>query len=230
MGVIDDLPPEQNHPYQYPGDPPQSPAPLYWVDCATGLATDSRVSPICHTNCGVKFSDTLRGLDLNGNSKITGVGRLTAADEGRLVYIVGAVSGVIEGKLTMALTTIGPRQNVMEITSVDEVNPGDSGSAVVDKNGLLVGLLHRATVLTSLSHASHIGPILDILGVTPITAANEPDNPAFSANAAPAATPAAVPGDTGRNAAPALERNRERQAYRSLDRRTPKRSGTPRES
>ena len=141
----------------------------------------------------MKFSDTLRGLDLNGNSKITGVGRLTAADEGRLVYIVGAVSGVIEGKLTMALTTIGPRQNVMEITSVDEVNPGDSGSAVVDKNGLLVGLLHRATVLTSLSHASHIGPILDILGVTPITAANEPDNPAFSANAAPAATPAAVP-------------------------------------
>lgn len=72
----------------------------------------------------------------------------------------------------------------MEITSIDPIEPGDSGSVVVDKNGLLVGLIHRATVLTTLSHASHIGPVLDILRVTPITAANEPDNPAFSGTAA----------------------------------------------
>ena len=108
---------------------------------------------------------------------------MTAADEGRLVYIVGAVSGVIEGALKHAFG-IGPRKNVMEITSIDPIEPGDSGSVVVDKNGLLVGLIHRATVLTTLSHASHIGPVLDILRVTPITAANEPDNPAFSGTAA----------------------------------------------
>lgn len=195
VGVVRDLPPEQNHMYQYPEDPPNTALP-YWVDCATALL-DICVSPTCHTNCGVKFSDVLRGLDLGGGkSKITGVGRMTAADEGRFVYIVGAVSGVLDGKLQKALIDIGPRKNVMEIVSVDPVEPGDSGSAVVDKNGLLVGLLHRATDLTTLSHASHIGPVLDILGVTPITAANEPDNPAFSGTAA-ANAPAVATGATG---------------------------------
>ncbi|HXP70726.1 MAG TPA: hypothetical protein VOA88_15700 [Candidatus Dormibacteraeota bacterium] len=183
VGVLRDLPAEQNHTYQYPEDAPNTALP-YWVDCATALL-DICVSPTCHTNCGVKFSDVQRGLDLVGGiSKVTGVGRMIAADEGRLVYIVGAVSGVIEGALKHALIDVGPRKNVMEITSIDPIEPGDSGSAVVDKNGLLVGLIHRATELTTLSHASHIGPVLDILGVTPITAANEPDNPAFSGTAA----------------------------------------------
>lgn len=183
VGVLRDLPAEQNHTYQYPEDAPNTALP-YWVDCATALL-DICVSPTCHTNCGVKFSDVQRGLDLVGGiSKVTGVGRMTAADEGRLVYIVGAVSGVIEGSLKNAFVDIGPRKNVMEINSIDPIEPGDSGSAVVDKNGLLVGLIHRATELTTLSHASHIGPVLDILGVTPITAADEPDNPAFSGSAA----------------------------------------------
>lgn len=194
VGVLDDLPPLQYHPYQYPGDPdPPNGDPLkYFVDCATALL-DICVSPICHTNCGVKFSDSLRGLDLNGNSKITGVGRMTTADEGKTVYIVGAVSGVIQGTLSRALYSDGRRlMNVMQIDSHDSIDRGDSGSAVIDENGLLVGLLSDSTGLTW-SWACHIAPVLDLLGVTPITAANEPDNPAFSANAAPAATPAAVP-------------------------------------
>jgi len=56
IGVLDDLQPQQYHPYQYPGDPdpPNGEPPKYYVDCATALL-DICVSPICHTNCGVKF-------------------------------------------------------------------------------------------------------------------------------------------------------------------------------
>jgi hypothetical protein len=192
VGVLRDLPAEQNHLYQYPEDPPNT-AKLYWVDCATAQL-DICVSPICHTNCGVSFSDVLRLLDLGGGkSKITGVGRINTGDEEKFVHIVGSVSGPIDGKIQQVFTTIGNRQNVMEIVSIDAVQPGDSGSAVVDKDGKLVGLLHRATELTTLSHASHIGPVLDTLRVTPVTASNEPDNPAFSGTAAAAAHLAALP-------------------------------------
>jgi len=194
IGVLDDLQPQQYHPYQYPGDPdpPNGEPPKYYVDCATALL-DICVSPICHTNCGVKFSDALRGLNLSGNAKITGVGRMTKANVGDPVYIVGAVSGVIQGKLSDAMYDDKTKLiNVMQIDSGDSLDYGDSGSAVIDQNGLLVGLLSDSTGLTW-SWACHIAPVLDLLGVTPITAANEPDNPAFSANAAPAATPAAVP-------------------------------------
>jgi hypothetical protein len=119
---------------------------------------------------------------------------MTAADQGKTVYIVGAVSGVIQGTLSKALYSDGQHLiNVMQIDSNDSLDFGDSGSAVIDENGLLVGLLSDSTGL-KWSWACHIAPVLDLLGVTPITAANEPDNPAFSANAAPAAaTPAAVP-------------------------------------
>jgi hypothetical protein len=195
VGVLRDLPPEQNHPYLYPGEAPAD-GKTYWVDCATALI-DICVSPTCHTNCGVKFSDVQRELDLvGGGSKITGVGRVTEADEETFVYIVGAVSGMVDGKLKKAFITIGERQNVMEITSVAPPVKGDSGSAVLDKNGLLVGLLHRKTELTTLSHASHIAPVLDILGVTPITATNEPNNPAFSGSAAQPAQAVAPGGAT----------------------------------
>jgi hypothetical protein len=184
VGVVQQVPKEQPHTYQYPGDPPNS-GQAYWVDCATALLNIC-VSPLCHTNCGVKFSDVQRGLDLGGASKITGVGRMTAADKGKSVYIVGAASGVIEGTLNEPLYSNNEWTNVMEIVSDDSPNYGDSGSAVVDENGILVGLLHHATGL-QWSYASHIGPVLDILGVTPITAANEPDNPAFSGTATQAA-------------------------------------------
>lgn len=196
VGVLQNLPQEQNHPYLYPGEA-LGDGKSYWVDCASALL-DVCVSPTCHTNCGVKFSDVQRGLDLiAGISKITGVGRMTEADEESFVYIVGAMSGMVDGKLKKAFISIGERQNVMEITSVDPPVKGDSGSAVLDKNGMLVGLLHRKTELTSLSHASHIGPVLDILGVTPITAANEPNNPAFSGNAAAAQMMVPATGATG---------------------------------
>jgi hypothetical protein len=184
IGRLRDLPPLQNHPYRYPEDGPTGQTLPYHVDCATARL-DICVSPISHTNCGVRFSDVLRELNLNGSPKITGVGRITAADEGKRVYVVGARSGVTEGLIKKALTDIGDRKNVIEISVIDFPEEGDSGSTVVDAQGRLVGLFHRYDALREVGHASHIAPVLDLLKVTPITAANEPhSNPAFSSSAA----------------------------------------------
>ena len=184
------LPDKTNYPYQYPNEP----ASVYYLDCASGQLNIC-VSPTCHTNCGVKFANSLRGFNLNGSDRIAGVARLANVNVGDTVYKSGAVTGITVGKVIDPFA-VATGFNVIEIDATQAnchgntvfAEHGDSGSAIINSQSQLVGILFGHDPVTNRAHACHIHPAMDALGTIPITSVDAPtDNPAFSLSAAASA-------------------------------------------
>jgi hypothetical protein len=231
IGHVDNAGLEGNWPYTYPGET-QSNSPGYYVDCATAKLNIC-VSSWCNSNCGVSFTDQVINLALNGSNAIVDIARVQQTDINGstpyVVYKVGQRTGKTQGKVTnigVPVTHSDPKlpggDNGIEVTPTQPdcsnilqfANHGDSGSALINSQGKLVGIVCSVDETQSppTTIACHIHPALDYLKVTPITKANPATgNPAFSAPAAAAqptqsapAQPSGAPAPAQPSAAPAL--------------------------
>lgn len=191
IGEIIKLPEQGYQWFTYPNESPEQ----YWTDCAAAQL-DICVSPTCKTNCKQSFANSQRGMDLNGSSAITDVSRLKQSDMGQnvVVYKSGGVSGVTQGTVIdpFGITKQG-RQNVILIqpagpnchgnTAFGE--KGDSGSAILNEKGQLLGVLFARDPATGIGYGCHIDPVLVALDLelVPVTTVNAPVNsPAYVAN------------------------------------------------
>jgi hypothetical protein len=196
-----------NYAFTYPGETQNN----YYVDAATALVNIC-ICPWCHTNGGQTFTDQILNLALNGGNFIADIARVQQSDISAatpyVVYKVGRTSGRTVGKVIAVgapyvVTGSNPVSgtNVMQImpTAVDCTGVmqfstyGDSGSAIINAAGKLVGLLVGGVAGPSgnITSACHIAPVIDCLKITPITQANPATgNPAFSTD--PVAATAAV--------------------------------------
>jgi hypothetical protein len=183
IGKIWFLPPRADHPYTYTGEGSKD----YYVDCAS-VQLAICISSLCHTNCsGFDFSRKIPGLNLKNSDDLIDIDRVKHEDIGTqraLVYKVGASTGRSAGEVIDVFAPVGDGavhgKNAMKINATSNncggqgtlafSEEGDSGAAVVNGDGKLVGLLfgHDKTDATK-SYASHIHPVLDILNVTAIT-------------------------------------------------------------
>jgi hypothetical protein len=182
VGKILAVPAIGDQPYAYQDDP----KPLaYFVDCASVEVTLC-ISSWCNTNCDVGFSKegAIRRLNVAGGNVLTGVAR---AESHNTVYKVGRATGRSRGTIAgVGDQLFDDNHNVVgnNVIVVDLDAPcdgavnqfstsGDSGAALVDDQGNLVGLVfgHHKKIPTR-SFACHIHPVLHTLGVTPITTKN----------------------------------------------------------
>jgi hypothetical protein len=167
--------------FTYPGEA-QAP---YFIDCAAAKL-DYCISSWCHTKCGVSMRNEINGLALPSGNGLVDVARVEAANVGSsyVVYKVGARTSRTVGYVSRVDPgMLHGERNVIEITAVSMspscdpplrfCDEGDSGSALVDAQGKLIGLvfaLERTNPL--ISYACQIHPCLARLGVTPITNAH----------------------------------------------------------
>lgn len=176
-----------NYSFAYPSEAAQD----YYVDCATALLNIS-ISSWCDSNCGVSYKNEIRQLDMGGNSKIEDVARVTQADLDApgdyVVAKVGRRTSKTVGRIVDIAATLTSADRVIEIeptapncNGVNQfVNEGDSGSALVNAQNRLVGLIFGQGTGAEIDRgfACHIHPVLDRLKVTAISTANPPVGPA----------------------------------------------------
>jgi hypothetical protein len=138
------------------------------------------VSSCCHC-CGIEFRDEIIGLSEDGTPPSDKIVGLRPAVIGT-VFKVGAVSGRTSGRIvdtTGDPFTIG--FNGTDTTFVDQIyiagddglftfsNPGDSGSAIIDEEGWIVGLLFASSddpPPAFRAVANHIQDVQAALGIT----------------------------------------------------------------
>jgi len=169
----------------------------FYVDAAAARL-DISISSCCSCNCGVSFANEIRGLNVNSSNAIVDVG---VAKQGDIVYKVGRETGRTVGKV-VSVNYTKSAGGAGSITNAIEVAPlgpncngemkfsgeGDSGSALINDQGKLVGLhfSHSDTLANGLS--CHIAAVIAALNVTPITLAhpvhNNPAAVGMSANLA----------------------------------------------
>jgi hypothetical protein len=186
------MPEIEDHTYTYPvalQTVPSEPASPFWVDCASAQLKIS-VSSWCGCKCGgVSFASRINALAL-ANPIGDAVVDVARAQLGETVFKVGWRTGRTQGvvsALTRHVEGGGLQANgILEVTFVSATHPdvskfsdeGDSGAAIVNQQGKLVGLLYSADLVPNKSLCSHIHPVLDVLHVTPITRAHPVSNPA----------------------------------------------------
>jgi hypothetical protein len=183
IGKTHRMPEIDNHHFQYPPPlrlTPGEPAGDFWIDCATAKLNIC-ISSCCHTNCGVSFANEIIGLNVAGGNALVDVAR---ARHGETVFKVGRTTGRTEGTVSDVAAVVSggglTANGILEVTFVRATEPdvfmfsdeGDSGSAIVNNDGKLVGLHYSAALTPDKSLNSHIHPVLDALQVTPITTAN----------------------------------------------------------
>jgi len=185
FGEVTNLGKKEEHPFTYPGEAEHD----YYVDCAM-VKLNICISSWCNTNCGIDYKNSLREIDISGSSQIKGVARAAKDD---VVFMSGCESGGTKGKVSDASAPVELENGdivhrVIEIVPVDPPQTfsveGDSGAAVVNDKGEIVGLLfgdNRDVGAAARSHACHIHPVMDVLKVTPISTANPPVPPAGKA-------------------------------------------------
>jgi hypothetical protein len=179
IGWVLKLPEKKDYPYRYPPalrafpDEPEAP---FWVDCASARL-DISISSCCDCNCGVSFANRINALGLAGGDALTGVAR---ARHGETVFKVGWRTGRTQGRVTDVNRTVGDASlashGVLEVTFVSATHPdvtkfsdeGDSGAAIVNQDGKLVGVLYSADTDPKKSLCSHIHPLLHVLEVIPV--------------------------------------------------------------
>jgi hypothetical protein len=195
-----------DHPFTYPGEA-QLP---YFVDCAT-VKMDICISTWCHSNCGESFTDQVIDLGINGSNAIMDVARILHTDLNPntpyVVYKVGQKTGRTVGTVVALDAHVNvpgfpPGHNAIEIMPTQPdcsgilqfVEEGDSGAALINAEGKLVGMIFGHPQDATHALACPIHPVLDVLKVTPVTQANPATgNPAFS-NSATTAHAAPPPG------------------------------------
>lgn len=192
IATVHRMPEIRDYDYQYPPAlrrPPSEGALPYWLDCASAKL-DIRISSLCSTNCGVSFANEIVDLDVAGSNALVDVAR---ARHGETVYKVGWRTGRTEGVVSDLFASASggglSAHGILEVTFVRArysdvqkfTDEGDSGAAIVNDQGQLVGLHYSAAETADKSLNSHIHPVLHTLGLTAITRAHPtPDNPAAS--------------------------------------------------
>jgi hypothetical protein len=205
---------EGNHPYAYPGEAQQN----YYVDCAAAKINIC-ISTLCHTNCGQSFTNQVNDLNIpsppspHGINAIMDVARVQQADLKPGIPYVVYKSGRATSQTVGNVVAIGVPVNVAgpPPSSGDNgiaimptqpdcdgilqfATEGDSGAALLNAQGQLVGIVFGGQQNSAVAGACHIHPVLDFLKVTPVTRANPASgNPAFK-NSAAAALAAPAPG------------------------------------
>jgi hypothetical protein len=185
IGKIESAPPERNVPFTYPNDAQND----YFVDCAA-VRVNISMSSWCDTNCGESIRNEIRVLGANA---IVDVARIVPGDvpppgDPRPPYNVvkvGARSSRTDARVSRVnVPTPGGGMRVIEITATQNncegnlmfADHGDSGSALINDKGMLIGLIFAINGTTPvLTYACHIHPVLDQLKITAITKQNPPD-------------------------------------------------------
>jgi len=187
IGRIENLGMQNNHPYQYSGEP----APVdYYID-ASSFHINTNFSSCCGKNKGVKFGNLVHNLNQTalGSGVIEGIDRVTlpiqAATPGDYkVYKAGEHTGWTSGKLfaaemdwedpnthfhygrSIVIADLGPNCGGGAKFAVG----GDSGSVVVNSQRKIIGLLvGELEGLGGFYAACHIEPVLNYLGVTMVS-------------------------------------------------------------
>ena len=139
------------------------------------------VSSCCRC-CGLDFRNEIAGLSVGGKPPSNKILGLRHALPGLEVYKVGITTGRTVGKVVTDDTVDLPPAKWMgqklvftgqiEITSVDEnewfSRHGDSGAAIIDQDGFIVGLLMGANREIPPDHrtiANHISDVCSALGI-----------------------------------------------------------------
>jgi hypothetical protein len=202
IAKIDNIGKMAHHNFDYPGEgAPKD----YFVDCASARL-DISISSWCKTNCGITYKNEIRILDLPDpgpppeahSNKIKGCARVVDAQtqppNEYVVYKVGRQTSRTKGKVkevygTADLDGTGIIHGVMIVVPTapdcDGImrfcDEGDSGSAVLNEQRELVGILFGGAHDNSEAWVSHLDPVLDVLKVTPISQCNQPLPPAGKA-------------------------------------------------
>jgi len=193
IGSIENLGKRGNHPYAYAGDPAVSPAPEYFVDCAS-IKINTKFSSCCGTNKGIKFGNLVHDLNKTalGSGGIEGIARVRNVDVAAVseykVYKVGETTGWTTGKLFAAEMDlddpIDPTIHYGTFMMINDLGPncgggsvfargGDSGAVVVNSDRKIVGLLvGDLEGLPGYYYACHIHPVSDYLGITMVSTQN----------------------------------------------------------
>jgi hypothetical protein len=183
IGRIHNVGHRGEHHFAYPEDR-EAEALDYYIDCATAKI-NTKFSSFCDTNCGVKFDTRIRSLDLGGSSAVAGFQRLGPDDvvegEDYLLYKVGASTGLTIGHVRDVIGTVeDPHTGEMHrhVLVMQYHGPncggalrtatgGDSGSAVLNEDRMVVGILHATEdILEVNAIIGHIHPIMDRLNAT----------------------------------------------------------------
>jgi hypothetical protein len=157
-----------------------------YVDAAV-IKVSICISSWCNSNCGNSFNKDVQGLALGDPARNDIKDVSTSLAVGAIVYKVGRRTGRTVGRVTK-LHASGSFDGVagddtIEIEAVSMqgtgncggalrfADLGDSGSALIDSNRNLVGLVNAFDpAVPSIASACHIQPVLDALdGVVPIT-------------------------------------------------------------
>lgn len=185
IGKIHNIGQQGPYSYTYPSETAQD----YFLDCAIAKL-DICISSWCNTNCGVSYKNEIRGLNIGGNSKLEDIARVAQSDLGGsdyVVYKVGRRTSKTTGKVidTAAIDPSGGRALYIEATQpncngeMKFSDEGDSGSAIVNAQNKVVGLLYAGdSTNPARTLACHIHPVMAYLNITPITTANPPVGPA----------------------------------------------------
>ena len=138
------------------------------------------VSSCCRC-CGLDFRDEIVGLSVAGVPPSNGIVNMRAAVAGATVYKVGVTTGRTKGRIvdtgvnnlqgTLEGTTYTLNGQI-EIASDDPTllfaQLGDSGSAIIDEDGYIVGLLFALTGAPPdhRGYANHIADVCTEMGIT----------------------------------------------------------------
>lgn len=185
----------------------------FFVDAAA-IKLDFCISSCCHTNCGLSFSQTeIRGLGVAGSDHIVDIAPANSVQMGDTVVKVGRRTGRTVGRVNAVMIPSGAAHHVIEIAPVSMQGTGncggtlrfaaegDSGSALIDAHGKLIGLLFGIDPATqTLGYACYIDPVLTALNAVAITRAHPvAGNPAATAALAELpAVPAMIDGKPNR--------------------------------
>jgi len=138
------------------------------------------VSSCCRC-CGLDFRDEIVGLSVGGVPPSNGIVNMRAAVAGATVYKVGITTGRTVGRIVdinvndleaELAGTPYPFNGQIEIASQDPAvsfsQIGDSGSAIIDEDGYIVGLLFAQTGAppNNRTFANHIADVCTELGIT----------------------------------------------------------------
>ncbi len=166
--------------------PKQPDANGFYIDAAS-VQLDFCISSCCNSNCGLSFlPHSIRTLNVNGADDIVDIAPATSVHLGDTVYKVGASTARTVGRVSQVMYTGQgedgtPQPKVIEIEPVSMTDAGncggnlrfldhgDSGSALIDAQGRLIGLLFGGEITGGFGYACYIEPVLAALNATAIT-------------------------------------------------------------
>lgn len=183
----------------------------FYIDAAS-VQLNFCISSCCNSNCGLKFlPHAIRQLNVGGANDIVDIAPANSVNVGDTVYKVGSTTARTAGTVLHvmhlgheAVTNVPwPKIIVVSAASMSDAtncggnlrfaDHGDSGSALIDAQGRLIGLVFAGNPPDGTGFACYIEPVLAALNATAITRTHSiTGNPAAEGTAL--TTPAFIDG------------------------------------